>query len=218
MTEVTTNGIVKWTNSDPSSIVQESQAQGDSIELALSKRERYDFVWENSAERTAQTGMVQGSRGYQVDTKTEYAYDSSNWRLALPYAEFNSSANASPNANVLSIGTMTVNPTTSTSTTMAVAVPARPGNLTLVDSGIYSITATSFYGGTINGRTFLAVNEYVSTVPIVRFGATTGETLSSIAAVYRTSSSNFEISFQFFKNTTVGSTDVNTTVRIARLG
>lgn len=103
MTEITTNGIVKWTKEDPASLVQESQAQGDSIDAQLALRERYDFVWATSAERTSQLGMTQGSRGYQVDVKAEYIYDNSVWRLAFGYYEGTSSTGSVATANSAAI-------------------------------------------------------------------------------------------------------------------
>lgn len=75
------DSIVKWTLNDPVSLTQESQAQGDSIQAAFNKRQRYDFVWANDAARTAQTGMVEGSRGYQIDTRIEWVYLSSAWKV-----------------------------------------------------------------------------------------------------------------------------------------
>lgn len=157
MTEVTTNGIVKWTNADPSSLVQESQAQGDSIELALSKRERFDFVWANSAERTAQTGMVQGSRGYQVDTKSEYLYDSSVWRLAIPYAEFTLAQKSIPSAVYTSLGNLSEVAANTTDTNL-VAEGAN-GVFTIINPGVYgfSIYSTSDNGQGLPGQSHVVV-------------------------------------------------------------
>lgn len=73
------DNINKWTNSDPTSIAQASQSQGDSVQAALNKRQRYGFVWPTATERTAQTGMVQGSLGYQRDTDVNYFYDGAQW-------------------------------------------------------------------------------------------------------------------------------------------
>ncbi len=71
------------------------------------KRERFDFTWANSSERTGQTGMIQGSRGYQEDTKAEYAYDGSTWRLtALPARSF------TPSFTNFTLGNGTINTAT----------------------------------------------------------------------------------------------------------
>lgn len=160
MTEVTASGVVKWTNRDPGSLVQASQAQGDSVELALSKRERFDFIWATSAERTAQTGMVQSSRGYQVDTKTEYLYDNSSWRLAIPYAEFNFASKSIPTGGAYtSLGQATVDPTTSTDTTFVVA-PVGDGQFRIVTPGVYgfSIYADVTSGFALTGQSQVVVS------------------------------------------------------------
>src|SRR5690606_4537248 len=42
------------------------------------------FRWADATERAAQTGMVEGDRGYQEDTGFDYYYDGSNWLVNLP--------------------------------------------------------------------------------------------------------------------------------------
>jgi hypothetical protein len=51
-----------------------------SMQAALAIRSRYDFVWTNVGDRNAQTGMVDGSRGYQIDTGYDYKYNGTSWR------------------------------------------------------------------------------------------------------------------------------------------
>lgn len=53
--------------------------QATSVQTALLKRQRLTYTWANKAARDAQTGMVAGSEGYQVDTKINYRYDGSQW-------------------------------------------------------------------------------------------------------------------------------------------
>jgi hypothetical protein len=82
MTQLTSpDNIAKWTLQDPGSFVQASQTQGDSVQAALANRQRYSYVWANDAARTSQTGMVEGSTGYQIDTQVDWVYRSSNWRI-----------------------------------------------------------------------------------------------------------------------------------------
>lgn len=50
-----------------------------SVQNALNKRQRFGYVWANATARAAQTGMSAGATGYQIDTKTEYLYDGTNW-------------------------------------------------------------------------------------------------------------------------------------------
>lgn len=76
-------------SADPVAI---SAAEGSSVANLMKNRERFDYTWANSTERTEQTGMVQGSRGYQEDTRAEYVYGSSGsvWQLtALPQQSWN---------------------------------------------------------------------------------------------------------------------------------
>lgn len=82
MTQLTSpDNIAKWTLQDPGSFVQASQTQGDSVQAALAKRQRFTYVWANDSERTSQTGMVEGSLGYQIDTQVDWIYRNSNWRV-----------------------------------------------------------------------------------------------------------------------------------------
>jgi len=75
MTSLTTpDNIVRWTTADPASLVAESEAQGDSIQAALLTRQGHTYRWANAAARTAQSGMVAGSYGYQIDTDIRYRY------------------------------------------------------------------------------------------------------------------------------------------------
>lgn len=77
------DNIVYWTTApiDPASLVAESAAQATSIQNALLTRQGQYYRWTNAAARTAQTGMVYGSKGFQVDTGAEYLYDGANWKL-----------------------------------------------------------------------------------------------------------------------------------------
>ena len=84
--------------------------------------------------------MVQGSRGYQVDTRSEYSYDASNWRLALSHAEFTASASTG-NASLTLAGTFTLDATKSTNSTFV--TPGTSGILILDDPGIYAISSVS---------------------------------------------------------------------------
>jgi hypothetical protein len=62
--------------------------QADSVDDALTlaitdNRQIQTFRWANAAARAAQTGMVAGDMGYQVDTGIQYQYTGSAW-LATP--------------------------------------------------------------------------------------------------------------------------------------
>jgi hypothetical protein len=75
------DNISRWEIGDPASLVQMSQTMGDSIQAAFAKRERYFFTWANQSERDAQTGMVAGSMGDQIDIQADYIYTGSAWRI-----------------------------------------------------------------------------------------------------------------------------------------
>jgi len=156
MTNPTTpDGIPRWEISDPVSLVQVSQALGDATQTALNKRERYDFVWANDAERIAQLAMVQGSRGYQVDTETEYLYDSRDWSPAIQHAEWTFSTSI-PSGVVTGVGTMTFDSAKSTSTTMtSTTTSGGTGQIVINNPGLYAYTFTRGNGTASTGRAFL---------------------------------------------------------------
>ena len=73
--------IAIWQKGDPASLMQMSATMAASVQDALNNRSRYNYVWDDAADRTAQTGMINGSAGYQIDTKGEYVYDGAQWVL-----------------------------------------------------------------------------------------------------------------------------------------
>jgi hypothetical protein len=93
--------------STPASLETESALQADSIDDALTlaitgNRQIQTFRWANAAARAAQTGMVAGDEGYQVDTGAQYRHDGSAWRavsfstaLILPTGQVNGTTDAS---------------------------------------------------------------------------------------------------------------------------
>lgn len=66
--------------SAPAAEITNLSTMAASIQVALALRSRFDYVWTNLAGRTAQTGMVDGSRGYQIDTGFDYKYNGTVWR------------------------------------------------------------------------------------------------------------------------------------------
>ena len=53
----------------------------DGINNVASTREIQTFRWADATERAAQTGMVAGDRGYQIDTGLDYIYTGSAWGI-----------------------------------------------------------------------------------------------------------------------------------------
>lgn len=209
------DSIVQWTNSDPASLVAESEAQAASIQAALLKRMRFDFVWADATERAAQTGMVQGSRGYQIDSRSEYLYDNSTWRLAIPHAEFTASKSvASGGSDSTLVGTFSlVGASTSDST---FAVPNGDGTIRLVNPGLYSFSANlDFQTPTMTTRTFAEFRTggiFLSRESIIN------ESLASpVLPNLWIESSNFDISVRAYQ-ASGGSRTVDTRLRVTRLG
>lgn len=219
MVDVTSpDNIAAWTNQDPASIVQESQTQAASIQAALAKRQRYDYVWPTSAERTAQTGMTQGSRGYQVDTKTEYLYDNSNWRLAVSYGEWSRVSGFSvPNASETTLTGLSIDTGLSTDTTF-VTVNSGTGVITLVNPGVYAMSLTIGSLSSLGSTNYGAIrpDNTGSLPPISLSGFTAGATTVSVP-FYRTASSNVTLYPRMYQSGGGSATTSYIILRIGRL-
>lgn len=219
MTEVTSpDNIVKWTKDDPASIVQESQAQGDSIQAALSKRERFDFVWANSSERTAQTGMIQGSRGYQFDTKTEYLYDNSSWRIGLSYAEYDQgSAQSIPNITETSLTNLSVVSTATTDTTFVVV--AAGGSITLVNPGVYSLSLVVGMSGGTGTTNYAAFRpDTTGSQPPLSLSSFNAGSSTVALPFLRTTISNYVLYPRMYQSSGASSSTLYVILRVGRLG
>jgi hypothetical protein len=222
MTDPTSpDNIVRWTNSDPASLVSESQAQGDSIQLALAKRERYTFVWANSSERNAQTGMVAGSLGYQVDTKTEYIYDSSSWRIQLPYAEFGSSDVSVATGTYVGFGSIDIDAGQSTSTTFALG--SASNYITIVEPGIYSINVFAVADTAVgSGIAFTAIGTHPNMTFDFSYQIARGPYAADNVAMtnlgfYRVAGANQNIYF-YHRHNAGSSRTIGADIRVGRLG
>jgi hypothetical protein len=87
-------------NLQPSAI---SSSEQSSLAAMFERRQWFHYRWANAAARTAQTGMLQGSYGLQVDTDTEYRFAGGAWRISvLPATAF------TPSWTNLTLGTSTV--------------------------------------------------------------------------------------------------------------
>jgi len=140
MATTSPDDIFYVTGLSPESREVESSDQASSIQRAFDKRQRYDFVWANATERDDQTGMVQGSRGYQADSKTEYIYDNLSWRLATAHIEFTATkAIGSASGIGIVAGNFSIVSASSTDQTMAYA--NGDGIIRIVNPGLYSVSA-----------------------------------------------------------------------------
>jgi len=179
----TPDSIAYWTTSpsDPASIVTESATQAASIQLALDKRQNYDYRWADSAERSVETGMNFGAQGFQVDTGEGYFFDGAIWKLwDKPVTTYTptvtgtsigstgtntafwsmSSGRVFVEGNIvlggagISVGsTILTRPTTSI--TYPVNTPT--GFLTLADTGVQTYTGQVMYESTSTVR-FITIN------------------------------------------------------------
>jgi hypothetical protein len=220
MVDVTTpDGIVKWTQTDAASIIDESQDQGDSIQAAFDKRQRYDYVWPTATERGSQTGMTQGSRGYQVDTKSEWIYDSSNWRLAASYFEGTASTGALATASAIGVGTITTNSSNTTDTSF---VNLAGSQTILVNPGIYSIQLTGKENGSnpCTGQSQLVIST-ASTFADVPGRKSNGMFSGALMATcvlpfFRTTAANTNV-YYYFYNDSGASRTMNVTISVGRI-
>ncbi len=209
---------------DTADIVAISLAEGNSLAKLMRNRERFDYTWAAAADRTAQTGMVAGSRGYQVDTKSEYLYDSSTWRLALPYIEMTCNTGGVPDGTFWGNTTWTVDAANSTDTTMI----TNPGSdlLRFVRPGIYSVEAMTHLRNAsdtanqaVSARSFLDLSAAASVgTPIHRAYMTPGEDLIGFTMpVLRIAAANTDLILYIYKINGV-STLMKSRIRVARLG
>jgi hypothetical protein len=177
--------ISRWEKGDPASLIQVSQAIGDATQAALNKRQRFDFVWADDAERLAESFMVQGSRGFQLDTESDYIYLDSEWRLYSGHAEWTFSE-VVPTNNVTPFGTLAFDANDSTSSTLtSTSTIPETGQLKISYPGIYGVSVILETGGAISNRAFVEVShEYdddIGDAIIARTSILSGEDKGGLA-------------------------------------
>jgi len=192
--------------------------QATSIQAAFNKRQGYNFVWATQSDRTAQTGMSQGSTGYQLDTKSEYIYDNSAWRLKIPHAEYTSSQGV-PNATLTLLGTMTVQSGFSTDTSFAPSTGTANGGITLARPGVYAATNTVNLNTVTTGPTLIDI----ATTPSDDTGLIVRQAIPASVSYGTVTIPNFYVSAAnttiYFKGYAVysGTTTFTSRVRVTRL-
>jgi len=65
----------------PASLADITAAMATSVQNSLNLREAHNFSWADSTAKTAQTGMVTGDIGYQIDTSVFYIYNGTTWKI-----------------------------------------------------------------------------------------------------------------------------------------
>jgi hypothetical protein len=212
MAEATTpDAIAKWTGSDPVSLVQESQTQAASIQAALDKRERFDYVWADQSARTAQTGMVQGSRGYQVDTRTEYTYDNSAWRRNVMFAEYNHPTQSIPSGVVTAVTGLTINASASTDLTFT-SVAA--GYIQHRDLGVYTLSWIAS-SSVSSSNPYIQVSENSDNSDYFAFGGQTG-TIAAANTTYFVPTTNYRL-YYWIRQGTGSSQNYDGVIRVLRI-
>jgi len=117
-----------------------------SVQNSFNKRERYNYVWANSAARTAETGMADGSLGYQIDTQTDYVYSGGSWRNRLSYAEFTAAGTTVSSAAATNFNSIT---NISGSSTDPGNFSTSANTVTVAQGGIYIVSVYLTCNGSV---------------------------------------------------------------------
>lgn len=181
----------------------------NSIANLMKRRERGDYVWANAGERTGQTGMMEGDRGRQKDTKTEWLFDNSQWRLATPYIEFTGGNQSIPDPGTHGLTGWSVDNTRSTDTTMCTV---SNHGITFVRAGLYFIQMKTT-GANATGALQMITAETPPVDAIVISGYV--GSVSSLSLPYRITADGSILYTWFAGQTTTISSRV---IRITRLG
>lgn len=198
--------------STPWATTSDFSVNASSVQTALNFRQRYEFVWATSTQRTAQAGMRVGDTGFQLDTKSEYIYDTGGWRLKFSYVEYSGSGSVTTSTYVAPV--LSVNSGNSTDTTFTSNPSA--GVITFAQPGIYSIAVIEAQSGGSSGTTnFALITSDVAHTQFISIAPFTALVANANAPFFRTTAANTSIYIWIFQSS--GSTQtVATTVRIGR--
>lgn len=221
------NGEVVWSpdGSTSMSVAQIGALQAANLANLMGNRERFDYDWANAAARNAQTGMTQGSRGYQRDTRAEWIFDLGGWRLALAHVELTASRQVQFNAVQYFVGAFSIDSAASTDTSL-VTTPSE-GTIRFVNSGVYALSSTTRLrrGDTwepATGRTFLNLSVFPDIEDIIqRTSIAAGEDTGSLSVPnVRVPVADYGVYMHVYKTTATETTDLRaeTRVRITRIG
>lgn len=209
----TPDNIVSATTGDGVTIAAATTALANSVQTALNNRQRYEYVWANAAARTTQAGMVNGSTGYQVDTKSEYIYDASAWRLKLQYVQFDQPSQAIANNTYTAPSALNANSGLSTDTTF---VTSASGQLTLAQPGIYSISWTATAASPVTSG-FLVITSDLAHTQFLTIAPWTAGVSTATLPFYRTTAANTTI-YPFLFQGSGATVNITSNLRIGRLG
>jgi hypothetical protein len=189
-----------------------SAAEGSSLVALMQKRERFDFTWANSTERGAQTGMLQGSRGYQEDTKAEYVYESGAWRVTPAFIQFTATGQATTAATNQQMTGWTLASSASTDTSLATW---DTNHFVLPRTGIYIVSMYGLHSGA-GATAYFACGDSSSWSTAANYAIGPVEnTMGSLTFVFNATAVN---SFLYFWNyNTNAGTLTSQEVRISRI-
>ena len=211
MATTSPDNVYFLTGTQPQSLQNYSATHASSVQNALALRERYTFVWANQSERVGQAGMVESSTGYQIDTKTEYIYENSSWRLKTPFAVFTASKSIPYGVNT-NVGVFSLQSGLSSSSSFISA--GADGILNFVDPGIYILTWTGNFATAPNARAYIQISG------MARSSVGEGEDTVSLTVVHQVTTPNSSYSFQAYHTSGSAGTNINfitQRVNIARL-
>jgi hypothetical protein len=128
----------------PASLATITAAMATSVQDALDFREAHSFSWTDQTSRNAQTGMVAGDIGYQIDNATYYRYSGSAWAIwakaetAYSPTFVNFTASSASFTYSISGGRVFVTGKATCSTTLPT------GSISLTTPSDYAISMTNF--------------------------------------------------------------------------
>ena len=202
-------------NSTTWATVSDFSVAASSTQAAFLNRQRYSYRWNTASDRSAETAMRQGDFGYQLDTRTEYIYDSGAWRVGVPYATFNIASKTIATTAYQGSGAVSIDASNSTSSTFSTG-----GSFFIVvsDAGVYLLNyyatcsaATSGFG--MIGIAPDATTNFASQIGRAQF---VGDNAASVSTSYYHSAGG---AFYFYwKQPDSTSRSYAATVTITRLG
>lgn len=188
--------------------------QASSVQTALSRRQRYDYVWANATARNNQTGMLTGATGIQADTLIEYVYMKDEWTPSPLLLSFTStrSVNASSETDMTPWAFSGSLSNTASSKWHTVSTNL----VTLNTPGVYSLSSRlsniNNSSTQLNGRNFVSLKVNGATLTRTHFSFE-DSAIVSIPDIYLGAGTTIGSSVY---QSTGGATSITATLNIAR--
>lgn len=204
-------------NSTAWATVSDFAVQASSVQTALTARERFTYRWPTVSERNNEATMRQGDTGYQIDTRSEYVFDSGAWRLATPYAEFTTASRPLASTSYIQSGAVTLNTGNSTSTTFA--SPYLTFHIQVTDPGVYQISLYGVCSIQVDNAFAMvgidtdAITNFASQIGRAEFA---GDNVAMMTTFYRFASAGGAF-YLYWKQNDTTSRSYSSTVRVLRV-